>query len=155
MKIETLDQIIGHHRLFAGLDPGFLALVVGCAKNVRFETGDYLLREGGSADTIYLIRHGRVGLELNIPGTEPMRFQTVGPDEVLGLSWLVPPYRVNYDARAIEPTRAIAIEASCLRAKCDADPGLGYAVMKRFAPVIVERLHATRLQMLDLFGNRG
>jgi CRP/FNR family cyclic AMP-dependent transcriptional regulator len=64
----------------------------------------------------------------------------------------VPPYRWTYDARALELVRAIAMDATCLRDKCEADHDLGYELMKRFMPVMVERLHSTRLQMLDVYG---
>lgn len=155
MTIEHLDEIIGRHALFKGLSTSFTDLMVGCSKNVVFHEGEYLCREGDPADEIFLVRHGHVGLEISAPGRGSMIFQTAGPDEVIGLSWLVPPYRWTYDGRAIETTRAISINAQCLREKCEKDHDLGYEVMKRFTPVIVERLHATRLQILDLYGSRG
>jgi len=93
-----------------------------------------------------------VALEIHVPGRDPVTFQTVGEGEIVGVSWLVPPYRWSYDARAIAPVRAIRLDANCLRAKCEADHDLGYEMMKRFAPVLIERLHATRLQLLDVYG---
>jgi CRP/FNR family cyclic AMP-dependent transcriptional regulator len=155
MEIEHLDGIIARHALFSGLDKSFLDLVTGCARNVRFDEGEYLCREGDPADEIFLIRHGKVGMEISAPGRGSMIFKTAGPNEVIGLSWLVPPYRWTFDARAIELTRAISINAICLRDKCESDHDLGYEVMKRFTPVIVERLHTTRLQILDLYGSHG
>ena len=155
MGAKSLEKIVGKHALFAGLGNGFLELVSGCAKNVRFAAGDYLIREGDDADEIYLIREGRATLEISAPGHGRMAFQSVGPDGVIGLSWLVPPYRWTYDARAQEDVRAISLDATCLRGKCDADPVLGYEVMKRFMPTLVERIHNTRLQMLDVYGTRG
>jgi len=155
MEIEHLDGIIARHALFNGLDKTFLDLVTGCARNVVFDEGEYLCREGDSADEIFLVRHGKVGMEISAPGRGSMIFKTAGPNEAIGLAWLVPPYRWTFDARAIELTRAISINAICLRDKCESDHDLGYEVMKRFMPVIVERLHATRLQLLDLYGSRG
>ncbi|HRX35921.1 MAG TPA: cyclic nucleotide-binding domain-containing protein [Aestuariivirga sp.] len=155
MTIEHLDDILGRHALFKGLSASFTDLMVGCSKNVVFHEGEYLCREGDPADEIFLVRHGHVGLEISAPGRGSMMFQTAGTDEVIGLSWLVPPYRWTYDGRAIETTRAISINAQCLREKCEKDHDLGYEVMKRFTPVIVERLHSTRLQLLDLYGGRG
>ncbi len=152
MTLVALEDNIGTHRLFAGLDPGFLELVAGCAKNVRFAAGDPLADEGSPADQIYLLREGHVAMEISAPGKGRITFQTLGPNDVIGLSWLVPPYRWTYDARALDYTRAIAIDANCLRAKCEADAALGYQVMKRFMPTIVDRLHTTRLQMLDVYG---
>jgi CRP-like cAMP-binding protein len=127
-------------------------LVCGCAKNVRFEAGQYLFHEGEPADWFYLLRHGRVALQLTVPGRGAVTFQTIAEGEIVGVSWLIPPYRWTYDAKAIELTRAIAVDASCLRQKCEADHDLGYEMMKRFMPVLIQSLQATRLQILDVYG---
>jgi len=155
MAIDGLEKIIAGHDLFAGLGDTFLSTVSGCATNVQFAADEYLFHEGDAAQQIYLIREGHVSLEIAAPGQGRMAFQSAGPQSVVGLSWLVPPYRWTYDARARGDIRAIALDADCLRAKCEADPALGYAVMKRFMPTIVERLHHTRLQMLDVYGTPG
>lgn len=151
--MERLERIVREHRFFAGVDEGFSTAVSGCAKNVRFEAGQYLCREGAPADYVYLIRHGRVGLEVGVPGRAPVMFQTIGEGEIVGVSWLVAPYRWSYDAKALELVRAIAIDARCLREKCDQDHDLGYDLMQRFVPVLVARLQATRLQILDIYGS--
>jgi CRP/FNR family cyclic AMP-dependent transcriptional regulator len=153
--MEGLERIIREHRFFRDLDPKFVALVVGCAKNVRFEAGEYLFREGGEADQFYLVRHGRVALEMVSPSGGEVTFQTLGEGEIVGLSWFVPPYRWAYDARALELVRAISLDAVCLRRKLDQDHDLGYEVMQRFVPVLIERLQGTRLQMLDVYGKPG
>lgn len=150
--MEGLERIIREHPFFAGLENGFCTLVCGCAKNVRFEAGQYLFHESEPADQFYLLRHGRVALELSGPGRGPVTFQTLGAGEVVGVSWLIPPYRWTYDARALTLVRAISLDAACLRQKCEDDHDLGYAMMKRFMPVLIERLQATRLQILDVYG---
>lgn len=152
---EGLDRLVREHPFFTDLKEEHCNLVCGCAKNVRFESGEYLLREGDRADEFYLIRDGRVALEINAPGRAGITFQTVGPGEIVGVSWLVPPYRWTYDARALERVRAISLDASCLREKCDTDHDLGYEMMIRFVPVLVQRLQATRLQLLDVYGRDG
>jgi CRP-like cAMP-binding protein len=152
MAVEGLERIVRAHPFFAGLDESFLELVVGCAKNVRFNAGKYMFREGGPADQFYLIREGRVALEIAAPGSGAVTFQTVGEGEIVGISWLFPPYRWNYDARVMEPVRAIAMDGLCLRNKCEAEHTLGYDVMKRLVPILVQRLQATRLQVLDVYG---
>ena len=149
--MEGLERIVGQHPFFADLEEGFCNLVAGCAKNVRFEAGQYLFHEGEAADQLYLIRHGRVALELAAPG-RAMTFQTLGEGEIVGVSWLIPPYRWAYDAKALELTRAIAMDATCLRDKCEQDHDLGYELMKRFMPILLQRLHATRMQILDVYG---
>jgi CRP-like cAMP-binding protein len=155
METTSLERIIREHPFFAGLDEGFISLVCGCAKNVRFEAGAYLFHEGGAADQLFLVRHGRVALEVAAPGRGALTIQTLSEGELVGVSALIPPYRWTSDARALELVRAIAMDATCLRNKCEADHDLGYEVMKRFVPVLIGRLQATRLQALDLYGTRG
>lgn len=150
--MEGLERIVAEHKLFEGLGHEFIALAAGCAKNVRFGADQYLFHAEDAADWVYLIRHGRVALEIATPGRADVQFETLGEGEIVGLTWLLPPYRWGYDARAIELTRAIALDAKCLRDKCEADHDLGYALMKRFLPVLVQRLQAMRLQMLDVYG---
>jgi len=150
--LEGLEHIIKEHPFFAGLDDGFCKLVVGCARNVRFEAGQYLFHEGDAADQLYLLRHGRVALEMATPAGGPVTFQTLTVGEVVGVSWLIPPYRWAFDARALEVVRAIAMDATCLRRKCEEDHDLGYELMKRLVPVLIERLHGTRMQVLDVYG---
>ena len=112
----------------------------------------FLRRASSTCDQFYLIRHGRVALELTAPGRGAVTFQTLAEGEIVGVSWLIPPYRWTDDARAVGLVRAIAMDAACLRRKCEADHDLGYEMMKRFVPILVRRLEATRLQILDVYG---
>lgn len=150
--MEGLERFVSEHPFFAGLDAGYCQIVSDCARNVRFDPGQYLFQEGGDANQFYLLRHGRVALELEVPGRGPLTFQTVSEGEIVGVSWLIPPYRWAYDARALDLVRAIAMDATCLRGKCDDDPALGYDMMKRFLPILVDRLQATRMQIMDVYG---
>jgi CRP-like cAMP-binding protein len=150
--MEGLERIVKEHPFFASLEEGFLNLVCGCAKNVRFEAGQYLFHEGEPANQFYLIRHGRIALELTPPGRGAITYQTLAEGEIVGVSWLIPPYRWTDEARAIGLVRAIAMDAACLRRKCEADHDLGYEMMKRFVPILVQRLEAMRLQILDVYG---
>jgi len=152
MKMKSIADLMAAHPLFAGLEPALVAYVAGCGSNVAFEAGGRIFREGASADFFYLIRRGSVALEIHDPRRGGYVFQTIGDGEVLGVSWLVPPYCWEFDARAIDTVRAVAFDARCIRDKCDADPAVGYALMKRFVPVLVERLQAARLQAMDVYG---
>jgi CRP/FNR family cyclic AMP-dependent transcriptional regulator len=152
MEVRGLERLICEHRFFAGMAPEYCELIGGCARNVRFDKGAYLFREGEPADEFFLIRHGRVALEIMAPGRGPLRFLTVNAGEIVGESWLVAPYRWIFDAQALELTRALSIDARCLREKCEDDHDLGYEMMKRFMAMLVERLQAAQLQMLDVYG---
>ena len=150
--MQTLEPILAQHPFFHSLDSAYRELIVGCAGNVRFRAGEFLFHEGETANRFYLIRHGRVALQVFIPGQGPTTLATIEAGEVLGWSWLFPPYRWHFDAQATELVRAVGFDGECLRGKCEADHALGYALMQRFAQIIVQRLQATRLQLLDLYG---
>jgi CRP/FNR family cyclic AMP-dependent transcriptional regulator len=152
--MQTLEPILERHPFFAGLDDRHLQLLVGCASNLRFDTGELLLRQGEEANRFYLIRSGTVRLEIYSMQREPIAIQTVGDGDILGWSWLVPPYRWSLDARALELTRAVALDGACLRTKCEEDHDLGYELHKRFAVIMAQRLGATRVQLLDLYGQK-
>jgi len=151
--IEDLAGLVERHPLFRGLPGGVAELVAGCAHNVAFSPGELILAEGGAADAFYLVRRGRVTLEVHAAGRGPLVVETLDPGAVLGLSWLFPPYRWNLDARALDPVGAIAVDSSCLRHKAEADAAFGYQLMKRLSAVLVERLEATRYRLLDLYGH--
>lgn len=151
MEIETLKTLLAEHPFVRGLDSRYVDLMVGCASNVRFQPGEFIFREGGNADQFYLLRHGRASIEVYAAERGSITVMTAGEGEVLGWSWLFPPYRWMFDARALELTRAIALDGKCLRQKCDEDHELGYELMKRSMQVAEQRLQATRLQLLNLY----
>ena len=154
MSVQTLEPIIKEQPFFKDLDPRHLGVVVGCAKNVRFDEGSALFREDDEANEFYLIREGLVSLDVYEPPRPPISIQTIGAGDVVGWSWLFPPYRWYFSARIVEPVRAIAFDAKCLRTKCELDHDLGYELMKRVAQIMVERLQATRMQLMDLYGTK-
>ena len=151
--MRDLEQTLTEHPFLKDLATEHVKLLVGCASNVAFKKGDFILREGEEASAFYFIRHGRILIETHVPQRGPIIIRSREAGEVLGWSWLVPPYTWHFDARAVEETRAIALDGKCLREKCEQDHDLGYEVMKRFAVIIAERLEATRLQLMDVYGN--
>ena len=150
--MKALKTLIQEHPFFTGLDHAALELLVGCASNAHFRTGTYLFREGQPANHFYLIRGGRVRLEIAVPGREPVILETIQSGEVLGWSWLFPPYLWQFDACATEPIRATAFDGKCLRGKCQDNHDLGYELAMRSAQILMQRLQATRLQLLDMYG---
>ncbi len=152
--METLEHIIAEHPFFAGLDHGFTKLMVACASNVQFKAGTYIFKEGEPANTFYLIREGKAAVEVSAPQHKPIIVSTLGVGEILGWSWLLPPFQWKFQARAVEDTRSIALDGKCLRTKCEENHDLGYEVLKRFAQIMEQRLEATRLQLLDVYAVR-
>ncbi len=149
----TLETVLAEHPFLKGFAPPYIELIAGCASNVRFNKGDFIFREDEEADRFYLIRHGLVALDVFVPQRGPVTIDTIQEGEVLGWSWLFPPYRWHFDARALQLTRAVAFDGKCLREKCETDTNLGYDLVKRFSLVIMQRLQSARLQLLDLYGD--
>jgi CRP/FNR family cyclic AMP-dependent transcriptional regulator len=150
--MRTIETLMGQQPFFAGLDDQALSLLAGCASNVHFAPGDLLLTEGADADAFYVVRHGRVAVEVHDPRGGTLVVDTADEGDVVGWSWLVAPYRWLFDARAVIETSAIQFDGVCLRGKCDADPTLGYALMQRVTQVMYERLQASRIRLLNLYG---
>lgn len=151
--IESLKPIIKAQPFFLGFSEEMTELIVGCAENVRFTGGEYLIHEGEPANEFFLIREGRVALSLHGAQYGKLTVQTLDAGEMIGWSWLVPPYRARFDAVAIEDTRALRFDGECLRGKCEQDPATGYELLKRVSRTLAERLESARLQLMDVYGN--
>jgi CRP/FNR family cyclic AMP-dependent transcriptional regulator len=150
--VKTLDAVIAESPVFAGLTQEQLEFIAGCAQNVHFDAGEKIAKRGDAADAFYLIRIGEVALDVDVPNKPPVRIDTVEPGQVLGWSWLIPPYQWNYDVTATDLVRAVSFDGACIRDKCASDTELGFALLMRFSQVIVGRLQATRLRLLDIYG---
>jgi CRP-like cAMP-binding protein len=152
--VQTLESVIKEHPFFHEFPKKQLSVIASCAKNVHFPEKHFIFLEGDAANEFYFIRSGEVSIELVIPHLGPTTVQTVAEDEILGWSWVSPPYRWHFNAKTLKRTRAIVFDAKCLRAKCEEDHDLGFEMLKRFANVITERLDATRLQLLEIYAKQ-
>jgi CRP-like cAMP-binding protein len=153
VTVKTLDTIVREHPLFAPLSRAQARIVAGCASNVVFDADTEIFHTGEKADTFYLLRHGRVALDVYAGERGALTIDTLGPRDLLGWSWLIPPYRWQFDARAVDLVRAVAFDGACLRRKIEDDHDLGYHLYVRFSRVLLERLQTTRLRLVDVYGN--
>ena len=150
--MKSLADLLGSFPLTEGMAPEHLELIAGCGQNRVYQPGTYLFREGDDANTFWALRSGKVALEVYSPQRGPLVVETVAAGDVLGWSWIFPPYRYAFDARVVAQTRAIAFDGACLRGKVEGDSELGYQLMKRMASVFTRRLAAARYQLLDVYG---
>ena len=118
----------------------------------RFGTGEWIVRDGEPATAFFLVFHGKVALEVATAEKPHLTIQTVGPGEVLGWSWLVPPYLWRLDARALKPTQTLTIDAVAFRKSLGAHPTQGYQFLERLLPIVAQRLENTQIQLLDIHG---
>lgn len=155
--MKTLDHVLAEHPFFQGLAPEYLQLMRGCATNASYDTDAHIFREGEPAAHFYVVRRGRVAVEIAAAQLGIITIETFDAGEVLGWSWLFAPYRWHFSARAVEPTGVTMLDGTCLREKCESDHDFGYELMKRVVGIMVEHLQATRMQLLDVYniGSRG
>ena len=151
--MQTIDELVAESPVFEGLTKEQLELIAGCAHNTGFKAGERIFREGDPADTFFLVRKGRVSLSTHAPARGSVMIETLDPGEIVGWSWIFPPYVWHFDARAVDEVRAVAFDGACLRGKCETDNALGYELMRRFAGVMIDRLLHTRLRLLDVYGS--
>ncbi len=141
---------LAEHPFFHGFNQEFLWDLAKDLKDRTFEAGEFLVREGAPATEFLLIVSGKVALEMSTPERPRLTIQTVGPGEVVGWSWLVPPRRWTLDGRALKTTRALDLDGETIRRALESHPAEGYRFLSRLLPVVAERLENTRLQLLDI-----
>jgi len=151
MKIKGLEEYLSTHPFCEGFDAETIRTLSGCARNAVFQRGEYIFRRDEPANEFFLVRRGQVALELVHPTRDRITLQTLGEGDVLGWSWLFEPYAWFSDCRTTELTRVVALNGSCLRTKCENDRDLGFKVMTRVSKLIIDRLRACRLQILDMY----
>lgn len=152
--MSEMIEALRRHPFAESLELPHLERLERCGDSLlTFEPGSHIFREGRPADACYLLDHGDVGLEISVPGSGNRTIQTLHGGEVLGWSWLFSPYEWSFDAKAYSFTQAVSLDAKRLLAERDADRDFGYALMTRFAEIIVDRLQATRLQLLDVYAS--
>ena len=149
---ESVRTLLANHAFLADFPPEAVELVAEEAEVVRFRAGQLLFREGSPADVAYLVTAGHVAIEVHAPGRGQIVVETIGAGRVVGLSWAAPPFRYQFDARAIDEVEAVAIPTAPLRVALAEVPALGYLFLDRLAAVMLDRLQATRIRLLDLYG---
>lgn len=153
--MKTIEDLLKAHPFFRGLDPGYIPLIAGCGTSVVYKEGDFIAREGEAANRFFVIRQGRVAIDILTAEQGPLIIQTVQDGDIFGWSWIIEPYYWRFDARAVETTHVIALDGKCLRTKCEEDAKLGYELLKRFSSVLAQRLERARFQLLDMYGRKN
>ena len=145
---EELEAAVAAHPFLIGVSPNHVRLLADCAMRSKFSAGQVIFQKGETANRFYLIERGRVALESST-GDDVVRIDEVGPGDLLGWSWIFPPYVWHFDARAIEPTTAIFLYGTILREYCENDPALGYELFKRMSEVMMRRLQGARVRLSE------
>jgi len=149
---EAARNLLSSHAFLAGFPPAAIALVAEHADTATFRPGVLLFREGSPADVTYFITKGCVSIEVHVPNRGPMVVETLRPGQVVGLSWAAPPFRYQFDARAVDEVEVVSVDTARLRVALAENPVVGFLLLDRLTAVILERLQATRIRLLDIYG---
>jgi CRP/FNR family transcriptional regulator, cyclic AMP receptor protein len=146
--MKTLREIITEHPFAHGMKPEHLEVLVECATEVQLKTDQLLFHEGEPANQFYLVESGRVAIEAHEPADGSALVQVIEAGDVVGWSWLFPPFSWHFQARALEPTRAIMLNGAHLLVTAERNPAFGYDLMKRVSKTVIHRLQAARKRIL-------
>ncbi len=149
---SSIFQLLEKHPFFVSLSKEHLKILAGCGKNLHFQAGTFLAREGDPAAHFFVIRKGRVSVEIANPPAGTIAVQSLDESEIVGWSWLYPPHVWQFDVCATQETSVISLDGECLREKCEQNHELGFQLMKAFSRIMTRRLAATRLQLLQVYG---
>ena len=133
---------------FDGLHSEDVAFLDSIAGRETVEAGDPLFEKGGDAEYLYIVESGTLALQLPRDKKDPISLMTLNPGELIGWSWLFPPYKWNFDARALNECELLTLDTACIRRRMDCDPGFGFRIMQSLVGTMHDRLTATRLQLL-------
>lgn len=150
--MSSMQENLARHLFLKDLKASHVELLAECASQAHFKKGTHMFREGEKADRLYLIQEGRVGIRLEMPSRDPLTIMTVGPGGVAGWSWLFPSQEWQFAVWVLDETEAITLDAECLFEKCKQDYELGFELMWRCSHIMADRLTATRLQLLNTWG---
>jgi CRP-like cAMP-binding protein len=150
---EQETSVLAAQPFLRGMPPAQIRTLAGLCAHITVATGR-LFEEGAAADWFWIIDAGQVTLDASVPGRGRVVIETLGRSDVVGLSWMQPPYQWRFGAVATQPTQAFAFDARAVRKACDADPVLGYELSRRFSAVVVRRLQATRARLMDASSHR-
>ena len=146
--MKTTTSHIADHSFLSSFSREHLNQILEKAAEVQFEPGEIIFKENDPANRFYLLEYGKVALETHVPRDGMVTVQTLEGGDVLGWSWLFPPFVWHFQARAVEPTNALVLDGAHLLVLCENNHELGYELMKRMTQVVIQRLQSTRRQWL-------
>ena len=155
MTNPQIEKYLSTQEIFSELNPEFIGFLAGCASEREIAEGDFLFRQGEHASKFYLVCDGRIAVEIPAITGPTLEVQSLGEGDALGWSWLIPPYKWNFQARAEEETDLLEFDGEAVLARCEQEPEFGYELLKRFAALMSARLDAARQKIMDQWNPAG
>jgi CRP/FNR family transcriptional regulator, cyclic AMP receptor protein len=155
MNTQATAEYLSAHEFFSGLSDDILKFLCECSSTVVIKKGQILFRQGENADKFYVIRNGSISIQMPAIMGPTLEIQSLDKDHVLGWSWLIAPYKWNFQTRAEEDSELLQFDGTAIMARCEQEPKFGYELLKKFAGLMSERLNAAREKMMDEWNPAG
>jgi CRP-like cAMP-binding protein len=155
MNNQSTAEYLSAHEFFSEFSGDSLKFLCECASIREINKGQILFRQGEKADKFYVVLNGRISIEMPAIMGPTLVIQTLGENQVLGWSWLIPPYKWNFQTEAAEDSKLLQFDGAAILAKCEKEPAFGYEVLKKFAGLMSVRLNAAPQKMMDEWNPDG
>ena len=155
MNNQSITEYLSTHEFFSELSVDFMKLLCESVSTLEIKKGDVLFRQGERADKFYIVRNGRIEVQIPAIMGPTLEVQTLGTDQILGWSWLISPYQWHFQAKAEEDSKLLEFDGTAILARCEQEPKFGYELLKRFAALMSERLDVSRQKMMDEWNPAG
>lgn len=155
MSRQDIEQVIADAPFFDGLGTEAVTFLASCARRASFSDQEAVFTHGAPADAFYLLLSGGITVEIGAISGPPLMLEELTAGSVLGWSWLIPPYRWHFQARAVAPTEVLAFDGAAVRRHCEDDPQFGLALFKRFSGLMSERMEHARRTMMESWNPPG
>ncbi len=155
MTKAAIQKTLAENPFFSQLDDDAVAFLVNHARERKIGQGEVIFRQGEHADKFYLVRSGRITVEIPAVYGPSLEIQNLGAGEVLGWSWLIDPYKWDFQARVEEDTDLLEFDGAAVLENCEKNHNFGYEILKQFTELMSERLTGARRRMMDTFSPTG
>ena len=155
MSNQSITEYLSTHAFFSELSVEVVKFLCQCVSIREIKKGQILFQQGEPADKFYIVRTGQISIQIPAIMGPTLEIQTLGPNRVLGWSWLISPYQWNFQAKAEDDSELLEFDGTAILKRCEQDPQFGYELLKKFAELMAERLDAARLKMMDEWNPAG
>ena len=149
MSNQSITEYLSAHEFFSEFSDDVLKFLCECSSMREIKKGQILFRQGEHADKFYVVRSGLISIQMPAIMGPALEIQAVDEDQVLGWSWLISPYRWNFQTKAEEDSELLQFDGVAILARCEQEPKFGYELLKKFAGLMSVRLNAARQKMMD------
>ena len=149
MSNQSITEYLSAHEFFSEFRDDDLKFLCECSSMREIKKGQILFLQGEHADKFYIVRSGRISIQMPAIMGPTLEIQAVEEDQVLGWSWLISPYQWNFQTKAEDDSELLQFDGAAILAQCELDPKLGFELVKKFAALMSVGLNAARLKMMD------